>query len=341
MAGFMGMGRSCWQLATRWLLAGFVALGAAGCASLSSGGDPLPSWADGPARQAILSFVDDVTRDGSPGYVPPDQRVATFDNDGTLWVEQPMYTQFAFMIDQVKAAAPRNPQWANDPVYKALAANDLKGALAQGEKPLMELLAQANSGMPVDEYDRTIRQWLATARHPTLKRPYTETVYQPQLELLSYLRSRGFKTFIVSGGTMEFMRPWSQAVYGIPPEQVIGSSQGIAFDGNALMRQPNLHFVDDGPGKPVGIYMHIGQRPILAFGNSDGDLQMLQYTAGGPGRRLALLVHHDDAEREFAYDRASPFGKLDKALDEAIQKKWVVVSMKKDWKQIFPVPNKP
>jgi hypothetical protein len=339
MAGIVGT--SWWRGVARWLVAGFVALGAAGCAGFSSTGDPLPSWADGPARQAIIAFVDDVTRDGSPNYVPPDQRIATFDNDGTLWVEQPMYTQFAFMIDQVKVAAPRNPQWANNPVYKALAANDLKGALAHGEKPLLELLVQANGGMPVDEYDRSIRQWLATARHPTLKRPYTETVYQPQLELLSYLRTKGFKTFIVSGGTMEFMRPWSQAVYGIPPEQVVGSSQGIVFDGSGLMRQPNLHFVDDGPGKPVGIYMHIGQRPILAFGNSDGDLQMLQYTTAGPGRRLALLVHHDDAQREFAYDRASHFGKLDKALDEAGQKKWVVVSMKKDWKQIFPEAKKP
>ena len=339
---FGGTGNAWWRSAARWLVASFVALGAAGCAGLSSSGsDPLPSWADGPARQAILAFVDDVTRDGSPGYVPPEQRVTTFDNDGTLWVEQPMYTQFVFMIDQVKVAAPRNPQWASNPVYKALAANDLKGALAQGEKPLLELLVQANGGMSVDEYDRSIRQWLATARHPTLKRPYTETVYQPQLELLSYLRTKGFKTFIVSGGTMEFMRPWSQAVYGIPPEQVVGSSQGIAFDGSGLMRQPNLHFVDDGPGKPVGIYMHIGQRPILAFGNSDGDLQMLQYTTSGPGRRLALLVHHDDAEREFAYDRASPFGKLDKALDEATQKKWLVVSMKKDWKRIFPEARKP
>jgi len=336
MAGFFSKAsRAWWQCTARWLVTGFVALGAAGCASFS-GTDPLPSWADGQARRAILEFVDDVTRDGSPNYVPPAQRIATFDNDGTLWVEQPMYTQFAFMIDQVKAAAPRNPQWADNPVYKALAANDLKGALAQGEKPLMELLIQANSGMSVDDYDKTVRQWFATSRHPTLKRPYTETVYQPQLELLSYLRSKGFKTFIVSGGTMEVMRPWTQAVYGIPPEQVVGSSQGIVFDGKALMRQPNLHFVDDGPGKPVGIYMQIGQQPILAFGNSDGDLQMLQYTTSGSGRRLGLLVHHDDAEREFAYDRQSPFGKLDKALDEAPRRNWVVVSMKKDWKQIFP-----
>ena len=336
MAGFFSKaGRSCWQFAAHWLIAGFVALGAAGCASFSPT-DPLPSWADGPARQAILDFVDDVTRDGSPNYVAPAQRIAAFDNDGTLWVEQPMYTQFAFMIDQVKAAAPRNPQWADNAVYKALAANDLQGALAQGEKPLLDLLIQANSGMSVDDYDRTVRQWFATARHPTLKRPYTETVYQPQLELMRYLRAKGFKTWIVSGGTMEVMRPWSQEIYGIPPEQVVGSSQGIVFDGKVLMRQPTMHFIDDGPGKPVGIYMQIGQQPILAFGNSDGDLQMLQYTTNGSGRRLGLLVHHDDAEREFAYDRQSPFGKLDKALDEAPKRNWVIVSMKKDWKQIFP-----
>lgn len=328
-------GRGFLRWAAQCVLAGFVAVGAAGCANLS-GTDPLPSWADGPARQSILDFVGDVTREGSPNYVPPAQRVAVFDNDGTLWAEQPMYTQFAFMIDQVKAAAPRFPQWADNPVYKALAANDLKAALAQGEKPLLDLLVQANSGMSVDDYDKTIRQWFATARHPTLKRPYTETVYQPQLELLKYLRAKGFKTYIVSGGTMEVMRPWTQEVYGIPPEQVVGSSQGIVYDGKTLMRQPNFFFIDDGPGKPVGIYMHIGQQPILAFGNSDGDLQMLQYTTTGPGRRLGLIVHHDDAEREFAYDRQASFGKLDKALDEAPGRGWVVVSMKKDWKQIFP-----
>lgn len=330
-----------WQRTCRWLATGLVALSIAGCAT-TAGVDPLPSWADGPARKAIVSFVDDVTRESSPNYVPPAQRIATFDNDGTLWTEQPLYTQFAFMIDQVKAAAPRHPEWANNPVYKALAANDVRGALAGGQKPLLDLLVQANSGMSVDEYEKTVRQWIATARHPTLKRPYTETVYQPQLELLAYLRAKGFKTFIVSGGTLELMRPWTQAVYGIPPEQVVGSSQGIKYDvaSAALMREPTLQFLNDGPAKPVGIYMHIGQRPILAFGNSDGDLEMLQYTMAGAGPRLALLVHHDDAAREFSYDRASSFGKLDKALDEAVQKKWTVVSMKSDWKRIFPEPSR-
>lgn len=327
-----------WPGFSRWVGAGLLAVSACACTSLATNDDPLPSWADGPARHAIVEFVNDVTRDGSPNYVPPAQRIATFDNDGTLWAEQPMYTQFAFMIDQVKSAAARNPQWSGNPVYKALAANDLKAALAQGEKPLLDLLVQANSGMTVDDYEKTVRQWFATAQHPTLKRPYTETVYQPQLELLKYLRAKGFKTFIVSGGTMEVMRPWTEQAYGIAPEQVVGSSQAIEYSGNELVRRPKLHFVDDGPGKPVGIYMHIGQRPILAFGNSDGDLQMLQYTTAGSGRRLGLIVHHDDGEREFAYDRRATFGKLDKALDEAPRQNWVVVSMKKDWKQVFPLP---
>jgi len=332
--------------AMRWighcLTMALLAWGLSGCAAGTGvSGDPLPSWNDGAAKQAIVAFVDDVTRDGSPNFVPPAQRVATFDNDGTLWVEQPIYTQFAFMIDQVKVAAPRHPEWASNPVYKAIAANDMKGALAQGEKPLLQLLLQANSGMSVDDYRKAIDQWLATARHPTLKRPYTEAIYKPQVELLAYLRAKGFKTFIVSGGTMEFMRPWTQAAYGIPPEQVVGSTQGLKYDTGSglLMREPNLFFNDDGPGKPVGIEMHIGQRPILAFGNSDGDLQMLQYTMAGPGKRLALLVHHDDAQREFAYDRQSPFGKLDKALDMAQRNQgqgWVVVSMKADWKTVFP-----
>ncbi|MDM0111083.1 HAD family hydrolase [Variovorax sp. J22R133] len=341
MAYGFGSRTSWWRRASQWLATGFVAFSVAGCASVSTGNDALPSWVDGPNKQAIVSFVEDVTRSGSPNYVPPEQRVAAFDNDGTLWAEQPMYTQFAFMIDQVKAAAPKHPEWANNAVYKALAANDLRGALAGGEGPLLQLLFRANAGMSTDDYDKTIRQWIATARHPITKRAYTDMVYQPQLELLAYLRAKGFKTWIVSGGTIEFMRPWTQAVYGIPPEQVVGSSQTVKYADPVLMREPTFAFNDDGPGKPVGIYTHIGQRPILAFGNSDGDLQMLQYTMGGPGRRLALIVHHDDAVREFAYDRTSSMGKLDKAWDEAVQKKWNVVSMKNDWKRIYPDAKSP
>ncbi|WP_373380160.1 HAD family hydrolase [Cupriavidus nantongensis] len=299
----------------------------------------LPSWRDGAARQALLKFVADVTRPGSPSFVPPEERVAVFDNDGTLWSEQPLYFQFFFLLDQIRAAAPQHPEWRSNPAFKALMANDMQG-LMRNEKQLAALIARANSGMTVDDYDRTIRDWLAKSRHPKFNRPYTELVYQPQLELLSYLRANGFKTYIVSGGTIDFMRPWSQAIYGIPPEQVIGSSQAVRYqvrDGKpVLVRDPKLDFIDDGPGKPVGIYRHIGRRPILAVGNSDGDLQMLEYTTGGEGPRLAVLVHHDDAEREFAYDRQSKVGKLDKALDAARVRGWTVVSMKRDWQQVYP-----
>ena len=333
--------------------AALLTLSLAGCAGPSAtsatppaGGistaDALPSWRSGAAKQAITKFVADVTREGAPSFVPPAQRIAVFDNDGTLWSEQPLYFQFVFMLEQVKAAAPSHPEWKNNPAFKALVAKDY-AALASQQKQLMELLAVANSGMSVDDYDKTIRDWLATAQHPKFKRPYTELVYQPQLELLGFLRANGFKTFIVSGGTIEFMRPWAEKVYGIPPEQVIGSSQVVKYelrDGQpTLTRFPTLDFVDDGPGKPVGIYRNIGRKPILAFGNSDGDLQMLQYTSAGPGPHLALLVHHDDAAREFAYDRQSKIGKLDKAWDEAVADGWTVVSMKDDWQTIYPGPK--
>ncbi|MGO4333202.1 HAD family hydrolase, partial [Cupriavidus sp. M-11] len=302
----------------------------------------LPSWRDGAARQAILAFVADVTRAGAPTFVPPAERVAVFDNDGTLWSEQPLYFQFLFLLDQVKAAAPSHPEWKNNAALKALMANDMAALHAQ-EKQLLPLVMAANSGMTVDEYDKAIRAWLDKSRHPRLNRPFTELVYQPQLELLAYLRANGFKTYIVSGGTIEFMRPWSEQVYGIPPEQVIGSTASIKYEVRngqpVLVREPKLAFVDDGPGKPVGIYLRIGRRPILAVGNSDGDLQMLEYTTGGAGRRLALLVHHDDAEREFAYDRQSAVGKLDKAWDAATARGWTVISMKQDWQQIYPPPK--
>jgi phosphoglycolate phosphatase-like HAD superfamily hydrolase len=313
--------------------------GATSATSAAAAADPLPSWQDGPAKQSILKFVASVTREGAPTYVPLSERIATFDNDGTLWSEQPLYFQFLFLLDQVKQAAPKHPEWKNSPALKALVAND-HAALAKYQKELLGLIATANSGMTVEAYDETIRTWLASAKHPKFQRPFTELVYQPQLELLAYLRANGFKTYIVSGGTIEFMRPWVEKVYGIPPEQVIGSSQVVTYqllNGQpALVRQPKLDFIDDGPGKPVGIYRGIGRRPILAFGNSDGDLQMLQYVAAGPGARLALLVHHDDADREFAYDRQSKVGKLDKAWDEAVAKGWTVVSMKQDWKQVYP-----
>lgn len=301
--------------------------------------DPLPSWNEGANKVAIKSFVERVTTQGGPDFVPVSDRIAVFDNDGTLWSEQPLYFQFFFLLDQVRAAAPKHPEWKNNPAFKALMANDMQ-ALMRNEKALLSLIAVANSGMTVGEYDRTIRAWLAQAKHPKLQRPFTELVYQPQLELLSYLRANGFKTYIVSGGTIEFMRPWVQKIYGIPPEQVIGSSQAVKYmvrDGKpVLVRDAKLEFIDDGPGKPVGIYRHIGRRPILAVGNSDGDLQMLEYTTGGEGPRMAVLVHHDDAEREFAYDRQSKVGKLDKALDAAQARGWTVISMKQDWLQVYP-----
>jgi len=299
----------------------------------------LPSWNDGEAKTRVVHFVQAVSFKNSKDYVPSADRIAVFDNDGTLWAEQPMYFQFIFMLDQVKAAAPKHPEWKDNAVFQALASHDREGLAKLGQKPVLELMGQANSGMTVGEYDKTIHDWLAKARHPKFKRPYTDLTYQPMKELLAYLRANGFKTYIVSGGSVEFMRPWAEKAYGIPPEQVIGSQQEVKFemkDGKpVLTREPKFAFIDDGPGKPVGIYRSIGRRPIAAFGNSDGDLQMLQVTAAGPGRSLVLIVHHDDAEREFAYDRESHIGKLDKAWDEAKAKGWIVVSMKNDWKKIF------
>ena len=318
---------ACWAC-TWWL------------AAVASAQSPvLPSWNDGEARTRIIEFVRAVSDPRSRDFVAPGERIAVFDNDGTLWSEQPLYFQFVFMLDQVKAAAPKHPEWKDNPAFQALVAHDMAALEKLGHKPVLELLAVANSGMTVGEYDKTIRDWLATARHPKFKRPYTDLVYKPMQELLAYLRANGFRTFIVSGGSVEFMRPWAEAAYGIPPEQVVGSQMEVKFemkDGEpVLTREAKIAFVDDGPGKPVGIYRHIGKRPIAAFGNSDGDLQMLQVTAAGEGRRLVLIVHHDDADRESAYDRDSHIGKLDKAWDEARAKKWIVVSMKRDWKKVF------
>jgi len=302
-------------------------------------GDPLPSWNEGKAKQSILDFVAAVTREGSPNFVPVPQRVATFDNDGTLWVEQPMYTQLAFALDRVKALAPMHPEWKKKQPFKAVLAGDLKALAASGEHGMVELVMATHSGMTVEEFERIVKDWIATARHPRFKKPYTELVYQPMLELMAYLRANGFKTFIVSGGGIEFMRPWTEQVYGVPPEQVVGSSIKTRFqmqhDIPELFRLADVDFVDDGAGKPVGINSHIGRRPIAAFGNSDGDLQMLQWATKTGGRRFGLIVHHTDAEREYAYDRQSRVGHLDKALDAAKLNDWTVVSMKDDWKRIF------
>ena len=317
---------------------------AAGAVTLSrfpalAQGDPLPSWNDGKAKQSILDFVAAVTREGSSDFVPAPQRVATFDNDGTLWVEQPMYTQLAFALDRVKALAPMHPEWANQQPFKAVLDGDMKALAAAGEHGLVELVMASHSGMTTEEFERIVKDWISTARHPRFKRPYTELVYQPMLEVLAYLRANGFKTFIVSGGGIEFMRPWSEQIYGVPPEQVVGSSIKTRFQMRQgipeLFRLPDVNFVDDGVGKPVGINEHIGRRPIAAFGNSDGDLQMLQWTTKTGGRRFGLIVHHTDGEREYAYDRESHVGHLDKALDAAALNDWTVVSMKDDWKRIF------
>lgn len=303
--------------------------------------DPLPSWNDGPNKQAIIEFVSSVSKAGGPHFVPVPQRIATFDNDGTLWSEQPIYFQFAFALDRVKALAPQHPEWKTQQPFKAVLDGDMKALVASGEKGLAELIMATHTGMTTDEFTSAVCEWLATAKHPTHKRAYTQLVYQPMLELLAYLRQNGFKTFIVSGGTVEFMRAFSEKVYGIPPEQVVGTSFVTKFQmggsgAPVLMRESKIEFIDDGPGKPVGIQRFIGRRPVLAFGNSDGDQQMLEWTAAGAGPKLMGLVHHTDAQREWAYDRESHIGRLDKALDEARAKKWIVVDMKRDWKQVFP-----
>ena len=320
-----------------WLLAACLCL----CLQVATATtDPLPSWTAGESRQAIVDFVRQVTTPDSADFVAPDERIAVFDNDGTLWSEKPAYFQLLFAIDRIRQLAPQHPEWKTTQPFKAVLDNDMDALADSGEKGLLQLVMASHAGMTTTEFEQIVGDWLMTARHPRFKRPYTALVYQPMLELLNYLRANGFKTFIVSGGGIEFMRPWTQTVYGIPPEQVIGSSIKVKFelrDGEpVLVRLPEIDFIDDKAGKPVGIHKFIGRRPIAAFGNSDGDLQMLQWTAAGEGRSFMLLVHHTDAEREYAYDRTSHIGKLDKALDEADRRGWTVVDMKRDWKVIYP-----
>ena len=305
----------------------------------SAQSDPLPSWNDTAAKHNIESFVDRVTKEGGKDFVPPAERIATFDNDGTLWVESPVYTQIAFAFDRVKAMAPQHPEWKTVQPFKGILEGDMKVVAATGEKGIVQITVATSTGMTNAEFEKSVSEWIATAHDRKFNRPYTELIYQPMVELLAYLRSNGFITYIVSGGEQEFMRPWAEKAYGIPPEQVLGSTIKMQFEMRngqpVLMRLPAIGFIDDGPGKPVGINQFIGRRPILAFGNSDGDLQMLEWTAAGPGARLMLLVHHTDAVREYAYDRNSSVGQLDKALDEATAKGWTVVSMKDDWKKVF------
>lgn len=301
---------------------------------------PLPSWNDGLAKDAIINFVNEVTDENNPNFVPAAERIATFDNDGTLWSEQPAIFQLFFAIDRVKILAPQHPEWKTKQPFKAVLDNDMKALAASGEHGLVELIMATHAGMTTEEFEKIVRDWIKTAKHPRFNRPFTDLIYQPMLELLEYLRANEFKTFIVSGGGIEFMRPWVEKVYGIPPEQVVGSSIKTKFeirDGKPiLLRLPELDFIDDKEGKPVGIHKFIGRRPIAAFGNSDGDLQMLQWTEAGKGKQLLVYIHHTDAEREWAYDRESHIGRLDKGLDEANEKGWTVVDMKKDWKTIYP-----
>lgn len=302
--------------------------------------DPLPSWNDTATKSAIVEFVEQVTTEDSPNFVPPPERIATFDNDGCLWSEQPIYFQLVFALDRVKALAPEHPEWKDQQPFKGVLEGDLKAVMAGGMKSVAQIIAATHAGMTTEEFEQIVVDWITTARHPRTGMLYSEMVYQPMLELLTYLRANGFQTHIVSGGGIEFMRPWTERVYGIPPEQVVGSSIKTKYEVRdgvpVIARLPELNFIDDKEGKPIGINQHIGRRPIFAAGNSDGDFQMLEWTTSGAGARFGLLVHHDDAEREWAYDRDSHIGKLDRGLDEASQRGWTLVSMQRDWTAIYP-----
>ena len=331
--------RPFWRRSTVGRLLALLMLAMIGAVVNAQTVDPLPSWQDTAAKANIVAFVKAVTEPGGKDFVPPADRIAVFDNDGTLWSEQPMYFQLAFALDRVKALAPQHPEWKNQQPFKAVLEGDMKALAETGERGLLELVMATHAGNTSEEFARIVRDWVSTARHPKFNRPYTDLVFQPMLELLAYLRANGFKTYIVSGGGIEFLRVVAEELYGVPPEQVIGSSVKTKYevrDGKpVIVRLPEIDFIDDKAGKPVGIHQFIGKRPIAAFGNSDGDFQMLEWTTSAPGARLGLIVHHDDAEREFAYDRKSPFGKLDRGLDEGPKRGWTLVSMKNDWKKVY------
>lgn len=301
--------------------------------------DPLPSWNDTAPKRAIIAFVEKVTKEGSADFVPVPERIAVFDNDGTLWAEQPMYFQFFFALDRIKALAPQHPEWKEKEPFASLLKGDVKAALAGGEHALAQIVMVTHAGLTTEEFEKLVTDWIATAKHPTTGKLYTEMVYQPMLELLDYLRTNDFKTYIVSGGGIEFMRPWTERVYGIPPDQVVGSSIKTKYevrDGKpVIIRLPDLNFIDDKDGKPIGIHQHIGRRPLMAFGNSDGDFQMLEWITSGNDPRFGMMIHHNDVEREFAYDRESHIGKLARGLDEGPKRGWTIVSMKDDWKTVF------
>ncbi|WP_442107507.1 HAD family hydrolase [Pseudomonas sp. NUPR-001] len=307
---------------------------------LAMAADPLPSWYNGASRQAIEQFVSAVTEEGGKDYVAPAERIAVFDNDGTLWSEQPLYFEVLFALDEVKRLAPKHPEWKTQQPFKAVLEGDQKALAASGMDGMLKIVAATHSGMSTEAFIAQTRRWLATAVHPKTGKPYTEMVFQPMLEVLQYLRANGFRTYIVSGGEVAFMRAFAEEVYGIPPEQVIGTTLDARFqdkDGQlSIQRLPKLTHNDDGPGKPVSIDSIIGRRPILAFGNSDGDLQMLQWTMAGPGKRFAGLVHHTDSKREWAYDHDSKVGRLDKALIVANKQGWTVVDMAREWQRVYP-----
>ena len=304
-------------------------------------GDPLPSWNEGPVKSRLLDFVTRTTTAGSSDWVPVAERIATFDNDGTLWCEQPVYVQVQFAVERVRSAVERHPEWRGREPFRSVLADDRAQLAMLGPKGVLDIVTASHAGLTTEAFQQTVVDWLATARHPRFQRPYTDLVYQPMLELLSWLRASQFKTFIVSGGGIDFMRPWTERAYGIPPEQVVGST-GVtryvlgAADRPSLVKEDKVDFIDDGPGKAEGIDRFIGRRPVLAFGNSDGDQQMLEWTAAGAGARMMGLIHHTDAVREYAYDRQSPVGRLDKAWDEALRRDWLMVDMKRDWKIVFP-----
>jgi phosphoglycolate phosphatase-like HAD superfamily hydrolase len=302
--------------------------------------DPLPSWNDTVPKKAIIVFVEKVTKESSPAYVPAPMRIATFDNDGTLWAEKPVPFEVVFAFDRVKALAPQHPEWSTKEPFASVLKGNMAAVAASGEKGILAILAATHTGMTTEEFSQSVQDWISTARHPRTGRLYTQMVYQPMLELLGYLRANGFKTFIVSGGGVEFMRPWTERVYGIPPEQVVGSSGELKLEVRGgkpvLIKLPQVDLIDDKEGKPVGIQTRIGRRPIAAFGNSDGDLQMLEWATAGDGTRFALFIHHDDATREYAYDRTDKLQQFNKGWDEALAKGWSVVSMKYDWKVIYP-----
>lgn len=322
-----------------WLTASLVFVLLAGTA-MARAADPLPSWNDGPTKEAIVGFVEKVTKAGSPDFVPEKQRIATFDNDGNLWAEQPVYFQLIYALDQVKKMAPQHPEWKTEEPFASVLKGDTKKVIASGKEGLMKILAATHANMTAEEFQSNVASWLKTARHPKSNRPYNEMIYQPMLELLKYLRANGFKTFIVSGGGVDFMRVFADQTYGIPPDQVVGSSLKAKYevrDGKpVIIKLPEINLVDDKEGKPVGIHQYIGQRPIFASGNSDGDYQMLEFTTAGEGPRFGLLLHHTDGKREWAYDRDSHIGQLNKGLDDAGKKGWTVIDMQNDWKVVFP-----